>query len=65
MTVNEAVNFLLDLQSRGHGAARLRSYSDYSNTFYPESELRLHLAKNNEGNFDESYGTWVECFNIE
>ena len=60
MTVTEAIEQLKLIKDAGHGEAILRTYSDYAQEFYPPCEITLHLAADNPGNFDESYGTWVE-----
>lgn len=60
MTVNEAIEQLLELQAEGYGGAQLRCYDELSTDVYPTIYFDLHLAEENYGAYNESFGTWVE-----
>lgn len=60
MNVIEAIKHLTDLKNQGYGDSKIRVYSDYASEFYPEATIMLRLAKDNDGDYGESYGDWVE-----
>ncbi len=60
MTVSEAIEELTRLKRIGYGDATIRTYSELGHETYRPITIKLHLSPDNENNYPEYYGDWVE-----